>query len=480
MPLTRSGAVVPLQHPSHRRNYSTSAADPRSSPFNETVDHSPSTGNAESLEQGVNAPSSTPQDTAPFPVLDQPPTLQSPPRSPFHPRHSFASTELLRFMNQQQELFREERIANRSALKEQQEFMANQQRQLLSALVQRSSTIDPEAPIPPQPGPRVRMADPPHFDGSIKDTENFLSSLANVFDSQTSAFPTAESKIRYALTFLSGSAANWRKLLLREVTEGHFTFNSWNNFERKFRETFGNPHLVEEARRKLWTIKQGPRTSEDFFLEFEEIRLEAGLCEESLIMFLQAALRQSLLDDVLRRDPQPVTYSEWKAATLKADHNQRTSSATRSFHSASLPYQRKPFTFRRPYNSSQPPIPSPTQAYIPPSQNPVPQTSNDTKTRPSIPPPTTHSKPKTCWKCGKEGHFARDHPQDKTSNPKVRALLEQLDELDAAYEAASSGAETIRRMLDPSTPVEDDEDDECRVFLERFTTEHPFFLEYDE
>ena len=169
---------------------------------------------------------------------------------------------------------------------------------------------------------RFRRSSPPSFDGSIKETENFLSSLTNIFDSQPSSFVSAESKIRYALTFLTGGASNWRKLLLRDVSEGRFLLTSWEAFEARFRETFGNPHLVAEARRKLWTIRQGQRTSEDFFLEFEEIRLEAGLCEESLVMFLQAALRPSLLDEVLRRDPQPITYSDWKSASLKADHNQ--------------------------------------------------------------------------------------------------------------------------------------------------------------
>ena len=53
------------------------------------------------------------------------------------------------------------------------------------------------------------MADPPSFNGSIKDMENFLSSLANIFDSQPASFPNCESKIHYSLTFLMGGAANW-------------------------------------------------------------------------------------------------------------------------------------------------------------------------------------------------------------------------------------------------------------------------------
>ena len=225
-------------------------------------------------------------------------TFTSPhlPRSSSHREHVTqadllaAMREQQAFMSHQQQLFQEERISSRNALREQHEFMADQQRQLMTLLVSRAERVDSVPTVASNTAPKVRMADPSPFAGSLKDTDNFLSSLENIFDSQPSSFPTEESRIRYALTFLSGGAANWRKLLLRDVSEGSFQLNSWSSFEKRFRETFGNPHLVEEARRKLWSIRQGQRTSEEFFLEFEELRLESNICENSLVMFLQAAL----------------------------------------------------------------------------------------------------------------------------------------------------------------------------------------------
>ena len=247
------------------------------------------------------------------------------------------------FITHQQTLFQQERDYNRTALREQHDFMAEQQCHLMSLLVQRT-TQDAKSSIATNfsTGPKVRMPDPPSFDGSIKETENFLGSLENIFASQPQSFPSVESKVRYALTFLTGGASNWRKLLLRDISNGYFDFSSWKAFEERFRETFGNPHLVEEARRKLWTIRQGSRTSEDFFLEFEAIRLEADICENSLIMFLQAALRPSILSEVLRHDPPPKTYTEWKSTSLRADHNQRNSAATKQFHNPSSSFPHRP------------------------------------------------------------------------------------------------------------------------------------------
>ena len=273
------------------------------------------------------------------------------------------------------------------------------------------------------------MADPPTFDGSIKDSENFLSSLENIFDSQPSSFPTAESRIRYALTFFTGGASNWRKLLLCDVNDCHFSLKSWDAFESRFCETFGNPHLLEEARRKFWTIKQGQRTSEDFFLEIEEIRLEADICENSLIMFLQAALRPTLLEEILRRDPQPSSYAEWKAATLKVDHNQRNSAATHSFHSNSSHNTTRrqnnffPFRTRNPQTTTANATALTTLPLVPnvnSGSNPRAPTG-----MPTAPKDPSNSRTKTCWKCGNLGHISKNCLEN-SSNLKVRALFEQM------------------------------------------------------
>ena len=186
---------------------------------------------------------------------------------------------------------------------------------------------------------------------------------------------------------------------------------------------------------------------------------------------MQAALRPSLLEEVMRRDPQPVSYLEWKNAVLKADQNQRNLAATKSFNS----------------NSSTHPTRCPNNTFIPFAfQNSSSSHSNPTTTTPSAPSTQTNlnQRPdskagtnKNCWKCNDPSHLSRSCPKNATSNPKLRALFEHVDEIDAAYHAAFSGAESIRSMLDSETDIEDAE---CRTLLERLISEHPVFVEHDE
>ena len=506
MPVTRSNMNAPLEPPlSHHRHINSASAllehptsnhnsPSQSNPSNVTHPFPPP-GN---ITHTFPPPASTVNNRSPpTPSVNNTPppnhtvsnntshhsslpfTFNNIPRTP--PPRNVTQADLLAAMREQQYLFQQERDASRNALREQHEFMADQQRQLMSLLVNRGPISDEirssnTSNISNSHGPKVRMADPPKFDGSIKDTENFLSSLENIFDAHPSSFPTDESKIRYSLTFLTGNASNWRKLLLRDINNGNFIIagSSWDNFLTRFQETFGNPHLVDEARRKLWSIRQGSRTSEDFFLEFEETRLEASICDSSLIMFLQVALRPSILHEVLRRDPVPITYKEWKSASLRADHNQRYNAATKSFQvqSTNSSYRHNtflPFRSRFPNTSvTQTPAPQSTPAS---SGNPTSTANQHSQIKSH-----THGNTKknnNCWKCGKEGHFSNKCPEN-APNPKIRVLFDQCDELDAAYEATSSGAEHIRKML------ESQDDEDCHEVIERYIHEHPVFVVYDE
>ena len=196
-------------------------------------------------------------------------------------------------------------------------------------------------------------------------------------------------------------------------------------------------------------------------------------------MFLQSALRPSILDNVLCRDPQPSSYNEWKTAVRKSDQNLWNSAATCSCHSnpSSNPSRRQnssfmPFAYRN-SNSSKTTNAGPNATQTP--TNPRAETTTP-KTRNTAPASAPNPNNVSCWKCNGP-HYSIKCPLNSTSNPKLRALIEHFDEIDAAYETAFTGAESIRGMLDS---VMEEEDSECRTILECLVSEHPVFVGHDE
>ena len=110
------------------------------------------------------------------------------------------------------------------------------------------------------------------------------------------------------------------------------------------------------------------------------------------------------------------------------------------------------------------------------THRPSSKTSNSTNHHPKD---NSSSSNKNCWKCNDPAHISRNCPLNTTSNPKLRALFEHVDEIEAAYDAASSVADTICSMLDSKQEVDAD-DVECCTLLERLVSEHPVFLGHDE
>lgn len=195
MPETQSSGTTPLLPPLpiHRCNQSASGSLGTSFHNSTPADFTIPENDNQSI---TNTP--TNNVTSDAPVHQSP--FSTPPRIPNQrktPRTPSRDAVLLMFIAEQQRLFQEEQTSNRLALQEQHDFMADQQRLLMQMLVNQPRQLNAEKEsFQQRPGPKARMADPPTFDGSIKESENFLSSLENIFDSQPSSFPSAEFKIR--------------------------------------------------------------------------------------------------------------------------------------------------------------------------------------------------------------------------------------------------------------------------------------------
>jgi hypothetical protein len=345
----------------------------------------------------------------------------------------------------------------------------------------------------PAPNPatlKIRMADPDQFDGSPRTTESFVNSCVNIFMAQPLLYTTVESRVRFALGFMKGDALRWRDALLKDIKDGTYVFSTWEAFEERLRDSFGNPHSVEDAQRKLHTIEQGRRTAEDFFIEFEDLKAEAGFNDAAVIFELKRALRKDVRDETNRRIPKAAagtvtSYRDWKDMVLRVDKDLRGNAADSTFFSGPTTNRRFPsafnFSSRQPAGSASTVTPTNMSAAAP-AFNRSRSAGAPSLGLPSFPASTSNlsasssasskqsARNQGCYGCGDLDHQWRNCKKTKLGD-KARMLLERIDEVDASVES-------LRKVMEDTT-VDDEGDGDTEVFA-RIATDFPFFVESDE
>ena len=326
---------------------------------------------------------------------------------------------------------------------------------------------------------KMRLNDPDPFDGLPKNTESFINSCVNIFMAQPQLYSDAESQVRFALSFLKSGALKWRDGMLRDIKNGAYVITDWNDFEQQLRLNFGNKHLVEEAQRALHNIHQGSRTAEEFFIAFEDLKAEAGFNDAAVIFQLLRALRPDVRDEVNRRNPRPVYYSEWKETILQVDQNLRENAASNSFYNPNGRTQGRsaPNFIPRNFNNRFQPTPrsvdTPTATWQPMPSAPrvsAPSAPRPTIAAPAAAPASSSSKTFTpnCWKCGGD-HWSRlCLTGAKPTSTATRQLFEKVDELD-------SHMETIRKLFEEVEELPEDAEGD-RDLMEKLMEEHPLFF----
>ena len=215
---------------------------------------------AENEEQGEhNTPPSPPPANRLHAGRESPPHIHSHSRArsldldldepePLHARRppdsfSVNQSSLERILGQQQQQLS-------LALAEQQRTMMSSFQTMMADVLHSHATPTPRTTTTTNATTsqsKMRLSDPDPFDGSPKNAESFLDSCVNIFMVQPQLYANADAQVCFALSFCKSNAVRWRDGMFRRIRNGEYIITDWEDFEDRFRETFGNPHHVQEA-----------------------------------------------------------------------------------------------------------------------------------------------------------------------------------------------------------------------------------------
>uniref|UniRef100_A0A8C1TEZ2 CCHC-type domain-containing protein n=1 Tax=Cyprinus carpio TaxID=7962 RepID=A0A8C1TEZ2_CYPCA len=124
------------------------------------------------------------------------------------------------------------------------------------------------------------MAKPAPFFGSAEDCSGFLLQCSLVLEMQPHIFPTERSKVAFVISQLKGKALQWADSIW---IQNNPVIQSYTSFVDHFREVFGKPTWDSSIGEKLYNLKQGKMSVNEYVLQFRTLAATSGWNEQALI-----------------------------------------------------------------------------------------------------------------------------------------------------------------------------------------------------
>ncbi|MGL6143558.1 MAG: retrotransposon gag family protein, partial [Enterobacterales bacterium] len=135
------------------------------------------------------------------------------------------------------------------------------------------------------------MAQPAPYSGSAEDCSGFLLQCDLVLEMQSHHFTTDTAKIAFIISHLQGKALHWADSLW---TQKGSVVKSYPAFVNHFREVFGKPLADSSIGEKLYNLKQGKKSVNDYALLFRTLAATSGWNEQALITTFRQGLEPSV------------------------------------------------------------------------------------------------------------------------------------------------------------------------------------------
>ena len=149
---------------------------------------------------------------------------------------------------------------------------------------------------------------------------NSFKNAISTFFGNAKDFPTNDSKVIFILSYIDdGEAEKWKQYYIDNevITAGSYIWPKLANFYTKLREAFAFEDEKEDSVRKLETLRQGNRNTEELTNEFQLLVAKAGLNEDNqmLIRTYRCALNLQLTNKIMYSTDKPSTLKDTGTST---------------------------------------------------------------------------------------------------------------------------------------------------------------------
>lgn len=178
-------------------------------------------------------------------------------------------------------------------------------------------------------GPRLRYPEPPTFDGKKDELPGFLTHLKAFQMFYQKDLQQEVDKVFSAAAFLRGDALNWFEPIQKDYLDWNHdpkrqdkltkeVFGSFGAFEKRLRETFGDPDEERTAEQQLRNLKQRGSAA-DYTAKFRQITARLGWDDEPLMAAYYAGLKDEVKDELTKLD-RPEEFTDYIATAVKIDN----------------------------------------------------------------------------------------------------------------------------------------------------------------
>ncbi|KAM3516549.1 hypothetical protein MY4038_010368, partial [Beauveria bassiana] len=233
---------------------------------------------------------------------------------------------------------------------------------------------------------------PDAFDGTKGDVRTFLTQ-AKAYLRVNATIVNPAAKILCIGNLLTGKAMEWWEPTLRDYLDNETPedetariFADYENFEEQLEITFGDPDKLRTATRKLKVMKQ-TGSAQHYAREFRRVVAHLDWEDDSLMEFFYEGLKEDVKDEIYKKD-RPDTLDAFIEMAIKIDNRnyaRRMEKGSRGGNNV------RPVTRRYQANTGKRRNGSTAYGF-----HPGPMELD-----------AAHKeKTKTCYNCGKTGHFA--------------------------------------------------------------------------